>query len=43
VARVTSYAKENDLLKEQLALTAAEIKHLHADLEVRTKGLGFRV
>lgn len=36
VSRVTSYAKENELLKEQLALTAMEIKHLHGDLEART-------
>lgn len=36
VSRVTSYAKENELLKEQLALTALELKHLHGDLETRT-------
>ena len=36
VSRVGSYATENDLLKQQLALTAMEIKSLHADLETRT-------
>jgi hypothetical protein len=36
VSRVTSYAKENELFKEQLALTAMEIKHLHGDLKTRT-------
>lgn len=36
VSRVESYARENELLKQQLALTAAEITHLHSDLEART-------
>lgn len=36
MSRVTSYSNENELLKEQLALTAMEIKQLHAELEVCT-------
>ena len=36
VSSLECFSKENALLKEQLVLTALEIKHLHSDLEART-------